>query len=64
MSFSTKQNRALKREVDQRKVRTRQINGRDLSFLEGWFVISEANRIFGFDSWSRETVEERCVLNR
>ncbi len=64
MTFSPKQNRALKREVDQRKVRTRQINGRDLSFLEGWFVISEANRIFGFDSWSRETVEVRCVHNR
>jgi Rad52/22 family double-strand break repair protein len=64
MSFSAKQNRALKREVDQRKVRTRQVNGRDLSYLEGWFVIAEANRIFGFDSWSRETVEVRCVLNR
>lgn len=64
MSFSAKQNRALKREVDQRKVRTRRVNGRDLSFLEGWFVIAEANRIFGFDSWSRETVEVRCVLNR
>ena len=48
MSFSAKQNRALKREVDQRKVRTRQAYGKDLSF-EGWFVISEANRIFGFD---------------
>jgi hypothetical protein len=64
MSFSPKQNRALKREVDQRKVRTRQANGKDLSFLEGWFVISEANRIFGFDSWSRETIEVRCVFNR
>ena len=31
---------------------------------EGWFVISEANRIFGFDAWSRETVEARCVLGR
>ena len=26
--------------------------------------ISEANRIFGFDGWSRETVETRCVLAR
>ena len=64
MSFSAKQNRALKREVDQRKVRTRQAYGKDLSFLEGWFVISEANRIFGFNSWSRETIEVRCVFNR
>ncbi len=28
------------------------------------FVISEANRIFGFDGWNRETVESRCVLAR
>jgi FkbM family methyltransferase len=27
-------------------------------------AISEANRIFGFDGWNRETVESRCVLAR
>src|SRR5262249_37425633 len=26
--------------------------------------VSEANRIFGFDGWSRETTESRCVLAR
>lgn len=26
-------------------------------YIEGWKVIEEANRIFGFDGWSRETVE-------
>jgi hypothetical protein len=35
-----------------------------LSYLEGWYAISEANRIFGFDGWSRETLETRCVLAR
>lgn len=25
-------------------------------YVEGWHVIAEANRIFGFDGWSRETV--------
>src|SRR5579864_6880908 len=64
MGFSTKKLRALKREVDHRKVRTRQIHGKELSFLEGWHVIAEANRIFGFDGWTRETVETRCILNR
>jgi recombination DNA repair RAD52 pathway protein len=39
-------------------------NGRELSYIEGWYAISEANRIFGFDGWSRETVESRCVLAR
>jgi DNA repair and recombination protein RAD52 len=31
-------------------------------YIEGWRVIDEANRIFGFDGWTRETVEmiETC----
>jgi hypothetical protein len=65
MAFSVKQVRALKREPDHRHVRTRHAHdGRQLSYLEGWYSISEANRIFGFDGWSRETVESRCVLAR
>jgi len=65
MGFSTKQVRALKRKPDHRRVRTRHAHdGRELSYLEGWYAISEANRIFGFDGWSRETVESRCVLAR
>jgi hypothetical protein len=39
-------------------------NGRELSYIEGWFAISEANRIFGLDAWNRETVETRCVVAR
>jgi DNA recombination protein Rad52 len=64
MGFSTKQVKALRRNLDQRYVRTREANGRELSYIEGWYAISEANRIFGFDGWSRETVESRCVLAR
>src|SRR3974377_1804532 len=65
MGFSVKQVRSLRRKPDHRHVRTRQAHdGRQLSYLEGWYAISEANRIFGFDGWSRETVESRCVLAR
>src|SRR3974377_2310366 len=65
MAFSVKQVRSLKRKPDHRHVRTRQAHdGRELSYLEGWYAISEANRIFGFDGWSRETIESRCVLAR
>ena len=64
MGFSAKQVQALRRSLDSRHVRTRQANGRELSYLEGWYAISEANRIFGFDGWSRETLESRCVLTR
>src|SRR5262245_16323484 len=64
MGFSVKQSRALKRGVDGRQIRTREANGRELSYIEGWFAVSEANRIFGFDGWSRETVDSKCVLTR
>jgi hypothetical protein len=64
MGFSAKQVQALRRQPSRSHVRIREANGRELSYLEGWYTISEANRIFGFDGWSRETVESRCVLAR
>lgn len=64
MGFSTKQIQELRRDLDRRYVRTREVEGRELSFIGGWYAISEANRIFGFDRWNRETVESRCVLAR
>ena len=64
MGFSAKQVQALRRNLDGRQVRSREANGRVLSYIEGWYAISEANRIFGFDGWNRETVESRCVLAR
>jgi hypothetical protein len=62
MAFSAKQVKALRRSPHHRHIRTREANGRELSYLEGWYAISEANRIFGFDGWSRETIESKCVL--
>jgi hypothetical protein len=64
MAFSAKQLQALRRSLNHRHVRTRTANGRELSYIEGWYALSEANRIFGFDGWSRETIESRCVLAR
>src|SRR5262249_5354213 len=29
-----------------------------------WYAITEANRIFGFDGWNRETLESRCAHAR
>ena len=55
MGFSAKQLQALRRNLDGQHVRTREANRRELCYIEGWFTISEANRIFGFDGWSRET---------
>jgi hypothetical protein len=64
MAFSAKQLQALRRQPNRSRIRTREAHGRELSYLEGWYAISEANRIFGFDGWSRETLESRCVLSR
>src|ERR1700690_2040353 len=64
MGFSAKQVQARRRQPNGRNIRTREAHGRELSYLEGWYAISEANRIFGFDGWSRETLETRCVLTR
>ena len=64
MGFSAKQVQALRRSLNSRHIRTREANGRELSYIEGWYAISEANRIFGFDGWSRETMDSRCVLAR
>jgi len=64
MGFSAKQVQALRRSLNSRHVRTREANGRELSYLEGWYAISEANRIFGFDGWNRETLDARCALAR
>ena len=52
MGFSDRQVRALRRHVDGCHIRVRQIDGRELSYLEGWYAISAANRIFGFDGWN------------
>jgi hypothetical protein len=64
MGFSPRQLQALRRQPNGRHIRTREAHGRELSYLEGWYAISEANRIFGFDGWNRETVESKCVLTR
>ena len=64
MGFSTKQVQALQRNRDHRNVRTRVVNGRELTYIEGWYAVAEANRIFGFDAWNRETAESKCVLAR
>jgi hypothetical protein len=64
MGFSAKQVQALRRQPNRSHIRTREAHGRELTYLEGWYAISEANRIFGFDGWSRETIESRSVLAR
>ena len=32
-----------------------------VNYLQGWVLIEEANRIFGFDGWQRQTLSCQCV---
>ena len=43
-------------ELNHRHIRQRQVEGKTISYIEGWFAIAEANAIFGFDGWDRETL--------
>lgn len=61
MALSAKQVAELEKPLDARNVSERQQSGRRLSYIEGWHAIAEANRIFGFDGWQRETIEMREV---
>jgi len=61
MALSDMQLRQLRAKLDARHIRTRKANGIDLHYVEGWHVISEANRIFGYDAWDRRTVATKCV---
>jgi hypothetical protein len=61
MAFSDAQTRLLSGKLNQRHVRTRESRGQMLSYVEGWYVIAEANRVFGFEGWDRETVWCECV---
>ena len=61
MSFRADQRQALTAKLNGKMVRERLQDGQTLSYVEGWFAIAEANRIFGFEGWDRETVTMRCV---
>lgn len=56
MAFSDKQISDLSAPLSRDHVKTRKQGGKQLSYIEGWVVIKEANRVFGFDGWIRETV--------
>jgi len=61
MAFTDNQVRLLKAKLDPRYIRARNSNGSNLSYVEGWHAIAEANRIFGYEAWDRRTVSASCV---
>ncbi len=61
MTFTEEQVSQLRAPLSASLVKTRKQGGREVSYIEGWKAIEEANRIFGFDGWTRETLEVKCV---
>jgi hypothetical protein len=61
MAFTDTQVRQLRAKLDAKHVKTRKADGANLHYVEGWHVIAEANRIFGYDAWDRRTLATHCV---
>jgi DNA recombination protein Rad52 len=61
MPFTEAQLKNLEAKLDSKHVRTRRAQDTTLAYVEGWHVIAEANRIFGYDAWDRHTISTRCV---
>jgi DNA recombination protein Rad52 len=59
--FREDQIKLLAGKLNERFVKTRQHDRKVLCYVEGWHAIAEANRIFGFDGWDRETVSAQCI---
>jgi DNA repair and recombination protein RAD52 len=62
--FSDEAKSALGAKLSPANVKSRQQGGSKVSYIEGWHVIAEANRIFGFDNWTRETIDIKCVSEK
>ena len=61
MGFAEEQTKALSAKLNGKHVKSRELDGIELSYIEGWHCLAEANRIFGFDGWDRETLSVKCV---
>ncbi len=64
MPFTNTQLRQLRANIRPQVVKQREVDGKVLHYLEGWHIISEANRIFGFDAWDREMLQSQCVWQK
>ena len=59
--FSPEQLAALTAPLARSHVSSRDQGRGKVAYVQSWVVISEANRIFGFDGWQRQTLLTRCV---
>jgi DNA repair and recombination protein RAD52 len=58
MTFTTEQIAELTAPLNREHVKSRTQGGSSVSYIEAYHAENEANRIFGFDAWDRETWPE------
>ena len=58
MTFTPEQTALLEAPLHSANVKK---NPKGFDYVEAWHAIAEANRIFGFGAWNRETVEMRLL---
>lgn len=51
----------LKEKLPREYIKQREIGGRTIDYIDGWLVIENANRIFGFDGWEFMPEHFECV---
>ena len=61
LSADTEQLAALSAPLDRANVRQREQGRGKVANEKDWVAVAEANRIFGFDGWQRQTIAMRCV---
>ena len=62
--FTQDQKNELSAPLNRANVKERNQSGRNLSYIEGWHAIAEANRIFGLDRKSTRLNSSHIPLSR
>jgi DNA repair and recombination protein RAD52 len=62
MMLKSEQIKELDAPLSRERVKTRKQGNATVSYVEFWDVVAQANMIFGYDGWSRETMELRLVI--
>ena len=61
LGFSPQQIEALSAPLNRAHISSREQGKGSVSYLKSFVVLQEANRIFGFDGWQRQTLSCHCV---
>jgi DNA recombination protein Rad52 len=59
--FTNRQLALLAAPLNRANVKSRKQGSAQVSYIPGWHAINEANKIFGYDCWQRETIALECV---